>query len=324
MSGHTPGPGQSGGNRRVAVLLAQGAGLALLVAAVVVVVQQRGELAGAWSAARSAPWPLLAAMLLLPLVNWAITSTIFWALMRGHGRVGLWEMSALIGSAWLLNMLPFKPGLVGRIAYHKAISNIPIRTTLAVTLIALLSGSAGIMIALGAQVAFDAELRAVVPRDRLVAIALGVGVLAAAVAGAIAVRRGWKEIRRHAGALALAVLLRIADTHVWALRYVLAFRLIGHEQPYGVCVVIAGVSQIAGQIPISLGFREWVVGGSASMLRGTPLRGLQGASAAPGLMADLLCRAVEIACALPVGLISSAWIYRRLARKPTPGDALEP
>jgi hypothetical protein len=269
-------------------------------------------MADAWRAAQAAPAWMYPAMLLLPLGNWALTSAIFWILMRPHGRIGLWEMSALIGSAWVLNMLPLKPGFVGRVAYHKAISGVPIRTTLTVTLIALLSGSIGILVALSAQIALDRTLRAAVPTDRILPVAIGVLIVAAAVCTAIALCRGWRIIAAHAGGVAAAIVIRIADTHLWALRYWLAFGLIGQDQPYGVCVVVASVSQIAGQVPIQLGLREWSVGVSTTLLRGTG--GPMGAAASPGILADLLCRASEVICAIPVGLVSYAWIYRRLGR----------
>ncbi len=300
------------GHARAYRIAANVAGCVLLATAVVVVYRSRGSLAGAWESARHAPGWLIAAILLLPLVNWVITSAIFWTLTRRYGRVGPWEMSALIGSAWVLNMLPFKPGFVGRVAYHKAISGIPVRTTLLVTLIALVSGGLGVLAAISTQIAADTSLRAAVPSVRLIPIALCFVIAAAVPAIILWARRGAAAVGAHFGDVAIAIVLRIADTHIWALRYWLAFRLVGMDQPYGVCVVVSGVSQLAGQAPIQLGLREWAVGVSTNVLRGGTA--VPGAAAAPGITVDLVCRAAEVACALPVGLVSFAWVHRRLAR----------
>jgi hypothetical protein len=288
-------------------------GLALLGAAAYVLSGHRRELARAWEAARGASPLLVVAVLLLPLGNWAITSAMFWILTRRFARVGIWEMAAIMGSAWLLNMVPLKPGLVGRLAYHKAISGIPVATSIVVTITATLTGLVGIALAIGAQLAFDVSLRAAAPAGLLLPM---VGLMIALVLGPAFVL-GWRArvhgFPAHAGAgpIAAVLLLRFADTHLWAFRYLLAFRLIGHDQPYGVCVVVAGVSQIAGQLPVQFGVREWAVGVSSGVLR--PVGGLAaGAGAVPGLTVDFLCRAAEICCALPVGIVSSLWIHRRL------------
>jgi hypothetical protein len=293
-------------------------GVLLLAAAAFVLIGQREELLRCWQAARAAPAWLVLAILLLPLVNWLLTSLIFWALTRRFGAVGLREMSMLIGSAWLLNMLPFKPGLMGRIAYHKAISGIPIATSLAVTVTALLTGGVGIVLAISAQVAINSSLRAAVPARLLapiIAIVFALALLPGAAFAWINARKG-RPALAGGPAAAFAVAVRVADTHVWALRYFLAFHLIGLDQPYGVCVVVSGVSQIAGQFPIQFGLREWSVGISSAVLRPiAPGGGAGAAIAVPGLTADLVCRAAEIACALPVGLVSTLLVYRHLRRK---------
>ena len=311
-----PNPVRGALSPRSLRLLAFSLSVILLAAAVFALAGHRDELAHSWSAARAAPVWLVLAIVFLPLLNWAITSAMFWTLTRRFGNVGPWEMSALIGSAWLLNMLPLKPGLVGRIAYHKAISGIPIATSLLVTVTALLSGGVGIVIALAAQLAFDPQLRSIAPPAVLFPAAALVLALALIPGLLIAWRN--RSVGRPAfcagGAIAIAIALRVADTHVWAVRYFLAFMLIAHDQPYGVCVVVAAVSQIAGQSPIPLGFREWAVGVSSGVLRPGG-QAIGAAAAVPGLTVDIVCRAAEICCALPVGIVSTLWIFRQLRRK---------
>lgn len=315
-----PTPPTSGGSWR---WLRFGVGLVLILAAVWVVATQGEALRSAVRSIKDAsPWRVLA-VLLLPLSSMLITTTIFWLLTRRFGPVGWWEMAALIGSAWLLNMLPFKPGLVGRIAYHKAISGIPVSRSIAVVFVAMLIGIIGIALTLGAvAVSMPSDERA----GLRWLVAIGACTLAI-VAGFVARRmlRGETRnlLRGRMSELGLCILLRVVDTLLWALRYLLAFDLIGVTADYRSCVIYAGVSQIAGQMPVQLGLREWSVGLASSifgrpiaganaggLLDGGPTLSVQGVL--PGLQADLLTRAAEIACALPIGLISYLWIARKL------------
>ena len=193
-------------------------GVALLAAAAYVLVLQRDDLARCWNAARAAPAWIVLATLLLPLVNWLLTSLIFWALTRRFGSVGFGEMSMLIGSAWLLNMLPLKPGLMGRIAYHKAISGIPVATSLLVTVTALLSGGVGIVLAIFAQLVTDDSLRDAVPARVLapiVAIVFALALVPGALFAWVNTRKGRPALTGGV-AVGFAVAVRILDTHVWA------------------------------------------------------------------------------------------------------------
>lgn len=285
-------------------------GLCLLGAAVWVVTRQSTALADAWAAAKTAPPWMIAAIGLLPLANWLLSSLIFWIITSRYGRVGLWEMSALLGSAWLLNMLPLKPGLVGRVAYHRAISGIPVATSIIALALAFGSGIVGI--ALAVALAMPATRTAT-------QVIVGVMVVSAPVLWGVAQSRGKLSAPDLAARCMLAALIRALDTYIWAIRYALVFKIVGIEglSP-GVVVAIAGVSQIAGQFPVQFGLREWVVGWAASQT-GTSARAAAGLAAlAPGLTADLINRACEIACALPVGLICSAWVFRRLRRAQQP------
>ena len=66
-------------------------------------------------------------------------------------------------------------------------------------------------------------------------------------------------------------------------------------------------------MPVQVGLREWSVGlTSGAMHAGAD--GLGASAAAPGLTVDLICRGAEIACALPVGIVSYVWIHRHLRR----------
>lgn len=292
-------------------------GLMLIIAAAWVVCAQGESLRSAWASARAAPAWLVVAVLLMPMTSMVTTTTIFWLLTRRFGKVGWWEMSGLIGSAWLLNMLPFKPGLIGRVAYHKAISGIPVARSLLVVALAMLAGSVGIVITL-TGVALS------MPRDDRTPFRwLVVGGVSLCVVGVVVITqrvfpdRVWSVVKGMLWELGVCVLIRVGDTLLWGGRYFLALRLIGSPIDFQTCVIFAGVSQIAGQMPVQLGLREWTVGfasgtftnqaGGASASTGISMHGVL-----PGLQADLVTRAAEIVCAVPVGVTSYVWLSRRL------------
>ena len=117
-------------------------GTALVVAAVVAVARQGAGLTGVVDALRTSPSWLVALLLALPFLNWLCSAASFHVLTNRYGKVGAVEMGAVIGSAWLLNYLPMRPGLVGRVAYHKKVNNIPIGASVQVLALSIgLSGA---------------------------------------------------------------------------------------------------------------------------------------------------------------------------------------
>ena len=138
-SGHHDDPlpiGGAGGKARAAVGFV--IGVALFGAAVWVIVTGEQDFAESLDAARHAPWWIVASVLVLPVLNWLTVSESFRALTnryadrddptldeQGRGTpVTRREMGGLIASAWLLNYLPMKPGMFGRLAYHKHVNRI--------------------------------------------------------------------------------------------------------------------------------------------------------------------------------------------------------
>src|SRR5262249_9440774 len=124
-------------------------GVLLLVAAAWAVSRHQAEFREAMDAARRARWWLVTLAVVLPLGNWLLMALSVWILMRRHGRVALGEMTCLIGAAWLLNYLPFRPGLFGRVAYHKAVNGIPIVKSIGATISAIVCSGLAIMVLLG-------------------------------------------------------------------------------------------------------------------------------------------------------------------------------
>lgn len=288
--------------RRVRTVAGFVIGVALLGGAVYAAAS-RGGFAEAWAAARAAPIWLIGLALVLPPLNLAATSMSFWVQMRRHGSIGAAEMAALIGAAWLLNCLPLRPGMFGRIAYHKAVNGIAVRDSVRAMVVGLAAGLASVAVVLAIAAAMGPDRGA-----RAWAAALSVP---GAVAGvmALSMRRGW---------IAGVFFFRYLDVLIWVLRYWVTFRLVGVDLTPGQAAAVAAVSQLALNIPLvgnGLGVREWAVGLTAANLPS----GLFGAggkiATAAGLSADLVNRAAEMAVCVPLGVGCVVWAGRRIGRR---------
>lgn len=293
-------------NNRWTARIGTAVGILLLAAAVWVLATHRANLTEALSSLADASPLLIGAAALLPLLNWLLVALSFWVLMGRYGRVGLGEMSALVGAAWLLNYLPLRPGLAGRLAYHKLVNRVPIRDAAKVTIVGIASTAASVGLLL-----VTTTLLAGNPHPWAWAAALG---LPAAAAGLAAAWARWSG--RGPWRLLTMLLLRYLDVLVWTARYAVVFALVG--LPIGIpeSVAAAAVSQAALAVPFvgnGLGLREWAIGLTAGLHPGfTP--SASGVAASPiGLAADLLNRMAEIAIAVPVGLASWWYLRGRLA-----------
>ncbi len=272
-------------------------GLGLLGGAAWVVLSDPERFRGLFDRLAEAPWWAGAVILAGPLANWLLVSACLWMLLRRHGRVGLGEMNALVGSAWLLNHLPMRPGLVGRVGYHKMVNGIRVRDAVGSTLWSMgLAGVAGVMgLSLATMLPAGAGVRSII-------LVLGgpIGVVGlVAVATGLAGRAGSARLL---GALAL----RYADMAVWAVRYAVVFWVMGASLTPVQIVMVTAVSQIAQLVPLAgggMGLREWLVGLTAGSLAHAFDAALAG---------DLVNRAAETLLVVPVGLLSGAAVARRL------------
>ncbi len=220
------------------------------------------------------------------VANVALTAMMFSVLISRYGRVGILEMQALIAGATLLNFLPLRPGLLGRVAYHRAANAIPAVDT-ARTIIQALILSAS----LGAYLALVAAISAWLSLPLEVGVALPAPLLLLASA-----RAPWRI-------LSLAALLRYLDLLVWAVRYWMVFDLIGASIDHRTALALACVSVIANLVPFvsnGLGLREWAVGLLGPFLRQYPVP--------LGLTAELVNRSAEIVVILILGLAGLAWL----------------
>lgn len=281
----------------------------MLAAAVVVVVRRQDELVGVMRSLAAAPVWAIAVLAILPLLNLGLSSLTFLVLMRRHGRVGVVEMAALIGSAWLLNYFPMRPGLVGRVAYHKAVNQIRVRDSARVVVESVAGSAVATALVVFETVSVQQGGWWNIIAGGVVAIVVGAAIGSVVAPGSSAV-----------GAYCKALVFKVADVVVWMARYMLVFWLVGLPLAPAHAAAIAAVSQAAMLVPLvgnGLGLREWAVGLLASSLPSWYLFGAGvGASVemADGLAADLLNRGVEVVLAIPVGLAAAGYLARRAGR----------
>lgn len=296
-------------------------GLVLLAAAVYAVVRDGPALEQALVAARSAPLWMLVLVIVSPIANIAVISLSFSVLTGRYGRVGLREMTALITGAWLLNMLPLRAGMLGRVAYHKVVNGIAVRDAMKVLVQSLACAAIAIGLLLGTVLACAriGVSGVWVPVSTLAPLS----VLGIATHFASRAESRSRPANQHTSTSPAprprelwrwpaAVALRYADLLIWVARYVLAFAVLGVPLGLVRSTVVALASEVAMLAPVQLGVREWVVGMTASLLavpEGEPAVRLS-----QGVMTDLVNRGAELACAVPLGLCSVWWLYAHLRR----------
>lgn len=289
----TPPAARSTARQRWSIVF-YGVGVALLLAAAWAVFHQQSLIASAWQTAMAAPSWLVAAVVVLPILSWLCTNGTYLTLTRHYGRVGWWEMAGLIATAWLLNYLPLRPGMFGRVAYHKAVNNISVRDSARVIAMAVACTATGAAL----MVLTALAVRSLAPEEHrgLVMALVQSGVWLSLAVAAVTIRvttptgLTWRVLA--------ALAWRFADMLIWALRYWAAFSLLGKPIDFASATGLAAVAQVGMLAPIQFGVREWLIG------LWTPVMVV-------GLTADLVNRAIEVLIAVPLGLASSLWLYRR-------------
>lgn len=274
-------------------------GLALLAAAAVYLLADPTTLKEFGDNISRAPLWATAVVVVGPLVNWVFVGLCLHALVRRHGEVGRGEMLALVGSAWLLNHLPMRPGLVGRIGYHAKVNKIRVRDSIEASVWSMVLAALANAIALGIVLILpgDTPLMSLV---LILLIPLGVFLLLAMLAFTHSDRLGY---------LMLGLVFRNADLLVWMIRYAAGFVMLGVTITPIQIVVITAVSQVAQVIPITgggFGFREWGVGIAAKMsASGTAI------TMRTAIGADVINRIAETIIVIPLGLFCTAVVARR-------------
>ncbi len=341
------------GSRRVITpvrLIAVCIGLLLILAAVWTVLANRTELDRAVAAIERAPWHIVLLVVLLPLVNWICTTGTIWVLTQRYARVPFREMLPLIGSAWLLNMLPLRLGMIGRVAYHKKYHGLRVRDCAKVMVQAL--GTSAISLALlvigvlmlglvldrvrsgGGGGGSGSEGGAAYWAMTLCVLALpATGVLGGTILVLRRPRFGSRAWRWPA-----AVLIRYVDMLVWFVRYTIVFTMLGQPLSPMTVATVTISAQAAMVTPVQFGLREWAVGMTTAVLDDAALARKPGddeakakqeresegispptpstvlARSTRGLMSDACMRASELAIILPVGLASTLWVARSIRK----------
>lgn len=250
---------------------------------------------------RHAPLWATVVVLVGPIVNWLFVGLCLHALVRRHGVVGRAEMLALVGSAWLLNHLPMRPGLVGRIGYHAKVNDIRVRDSIEASVWSMIHAAIANAVALGLMVMMPSDM----PLGMLVLVLMiPIGVFAI-IAGF-----GFMHSTKF-GYLMLGLMFRNGDLLVWMIRYAAAFTMLGITITPVQIALITAASQIAQVIPITgggFGFREWGVGFTARMTSSGAAVTMRMA-----IGADVINRIAETIIVIPLGLICSGIVARRFA-----------
>jgi hypothetical protein len=297
-------------------------GVLLLAAAVHAITRDRAALDATLASIRGASPVLIALLFVLPIANWVLTSCVFWLLMHPgpeerYKTPGPGEMLELIGTAWLANYLPVRPGMFGRIAWHRTHGGIPVARSVHSIVSAIACGVVAVVLLVAAAWMTPRETA---HANLWVAIALIAPPLALA---ALAVPAG--RVRPQWRWFLLACSVRCLDVWVWMARYWVAFAITGQTRlELREAAAIAAVSQAASMIPLSgngLGLRETAVGMMGAWLPTWYLSGSQ-LSKQSGLAADIVNRTGELLGALVVGAICGLLLARRMnaARTMNAGD----
>lgn len=301
---------QRAANRRPLRLAGAALGLCLFAGALWVAFGQRAAVFDAFSAALKARWWLALAAFALPAVGWSLTSVMYWLLMnrddlaRQGIRVGLREMHAVLGAAWIMNYLPARPGMFGRVAYHAAINKFPLGFVIASSVAAVVCG----IVSVGLLLASTLLLRHR-PGATMTAVALAAPALLCVAAAVLCKlltptnERWWRS--------AAACGLRSLDCLTWAARYWCVYAILGVELTLPQAAALTAVSQAAAMVPFvgnGLGVREWAVGVVGPLLPGVG----QGLSRETALSGDVINRGCELLAALVIGVPSVLLVARRL------------
>ncbi|MFM7259336.1 MAG: hypothetical protein ACKO3W_01905 [bacterium] len=282
-------------------------GIACLLGAIVVSMREHDALSRALGALREARPGMVALLVAGFAAAIPLTSMLFAILLRRFARVGFGEMLALIAATSLANMLPLKPGFVGRVAWHRARHGVRAADTLRTVIEAIL---------LSALVA--ALMLAAVPLLRAAGAPVALALLAPALFACVGVAP-------RARTFAAALLVRQCEFALSVGRYAIALELVGAATSIAsrsgasteihsvasvgtsieTAIVLACASAVATLVPFvsnGLGLREW----TTALI----LPALDAGTFAAGVSAELVLRAAELLVTVPAGLIGGAWLAR--------------
>ncbi len=279
-------PSYRGQAKRVARWVGFAMGLALVGGAVVSVVRNAPAVEHLRSAVGNPDWTVAGVAIAAAVANIAASGGLFFALVRRHGRIALFEMQQLIAVSALLNFAPLRPGLVGRVAYQRIVCGITVRRS------ALAIGeAAGVCVATICWLFLCAITAAWWDQRTLGAVMAGAPLLGGLVM-MMSSDPWWRSY-------AEAVFWRWLDLVAWAVRYWCVFHLVGVDLPPESAAIAACVGGVANLVPFvgnGLGVREWAIGLAGPALAVWPED--------LGLAADLVNRGIDLVTVVPIGLMA--------------------
>lgn len=268
-------------------------GVLMLAGAIVFIALQHDRITEALTAmSRPRALPIIGLVVSM-LLTILVTGVQFQLLLARH-RLPALEMQGLIAGSALLNFLPLKAGLLGRLAYHQVVHGIrPLETARAM----ILARGAGLFVIVLTAIALYC-------RDILDGPLWAWALIPAVIPG-------WFIMPRFTRTAGVVVVLKYVDLLLMAVRYRCAFELMGQPVDFSICMALASIGMLAGAIPFltgGLGLREWLVGWLATMLVALP------AALELGVLADLINRAAELVVLVPVGGAAVLWLRPRFVR----------
>lgn len=288
------------------------------VVVVIVAWDRRDEL----SELTNDPGPELVALAGLVLVGHFLNSTEFWVLYRAQGaRLGMGETWLVFLANQFGNLAPGQLGTLHRFRYLRVVHDFDYaRSTsnFGANLAVSLASSA--IVGLGGLCLVEASGDDVAP----LLVLIGLGLAAASLVlfllplptfddatGSVGRqwRRfvdGWEAVRGHHRAVATVLVLDVAKYLLVALRFDIAFNLLGVDQSYPYFMVIAPAAGLAGMLsftPGGLGIREAFITGTAVAM---------GSDLDTGLLAATVDRGVMLVVSLVGGSIGMWWTRRRM------------
>ena len=286
---------------------------------------RRDELEAAFQASTSDVIALFA----LVVVGHAMNAFEFGLLYRASGiGIGHVENWAVFSAGQLGNYLPMQAGTIYRFRYLKVVHNLRYAanaSNLAMNLVITLASTAvcGLVGVLGVAASGDRRISWI-----MLAIfgALLVFAIAAATlpmpsflrprpghTGRFAIawrefHRGWDELRRNPRVGVTVLVVDSLKLVLLAVRFQIAFELLGVDAPLWLFLVIGPVAALMGVIaftPGALGLRELAVAGAAAAM---------GYSVPTGLLAATIDRGVMLCVTLALGGIGYAMTLPRLRK----------
>jgi uncharacterized membrane protein YbhN (UPF0104 family) len=281
--------------------------------------RERDRLDPLWDA----PIATLLVLGVLVAVVHFLNSTEFWVLYRAHGvRTGIFENWFLFLASQLGNLMPGQPGTVYRLRYMRVVHKAKYTLSAAVYAADFVATLAG-----AAVVALIGVIGAGLTGEKFswIMLLISLGVFTLAVLMAVApvpkfhwahgrVARLWRsfhggfeQMRDDPKTAITVALLEVAKYLVYAVRFAVAFSLLGVREPIWLYLVLAPAAGVAGFIAITpgaFGFREAFVAAAAAAM---------GAGLDSGLLAATADRAVLLATSIILGGVGFALTYRRLA-----------